>query len=156
MSLANFPPFFNTLISSMQSECIVSSLCKINRLFLYFAKRNRLLFICAMWTDCFFTTESEDVPFLQCQFNRLFLCCRKWRDWFLHCRKWRHSFSYSANLTDCFFTTESEDIPFLQCQFNRLFLYCRKWRDWFLHCRKWRDWFLHCRKWRHSFSTVPM
>ena len=74
-----------------------------------------------MWTDCFFTAESEeigfftaeseDILFLQCQFNRLFLCCRKW--------------------TDCFFTAESEEIVSSLQKVNRLFLYCGKWTDCF-------------------------
>ena len=45
MSLLTFG-HFNTLISSMQSECIVSSLYKINRLFLHFAKEEILSSLC--------------------------------------------------------------------------------------------------------------
>ena len=72
---------------SVQNEHTISSLCKVNRLvsslqkgkmFFYCSANLRdYLFILKSKQIGFFTAESEDILFPQCQFNRLFLYCRK-------------------------------------------------------------------------------
>ena len=135
---------------SVQNEHTISSLCKVNRLvsslqkgktFFYCSANLRdYLFILKSKQIGFFTAESEDILFPQCQFNRLFLYCRMWRDCFFTAeneeivsslQKVKTFFFHSANLTDCFFTAESEEIVSLLQKVKRLFLYCRKWRDCF-------------------------
>ena len=85
---------------------MVSLLQKVKGLVSSLQKVKTFLFYSINLTDCFFTTESEEIGFFTAEV-KMFLFC-------------------SANLIDCFFAVESEEIVSLLQKVKRLFLYCRK------------------------------
>ena len=104
----------------MQSEFIVSSLCKVNRLVSSLQKVKMFFFCSANLRDYLFILKSKQIGFFTTECEDILFCV----DWFFSVES-EDFFFRSAKLTDYFFSLQSEQ------KVNMFFFRSEKLTDYF-------------------------